>query len=58
MNTHGWYIEIVEYETNKVKRRLGPYISSRLARKIENGENYTLDHDRYFTRVVYPKVPA
>lgn len=45
------YIEIVEFETEAVIERKGPY-SERQANRIDDGMNINLNHDKYFTRIV------
>jgi hypothetical protein len=46
-----WYVEIVETETGKVEKRMGP-MSERKAEKVEDGANINLDHENYHTRIV------
>lgn len=45
-------IEIVEYTTSKVEKKLGPYASVRLRDKADDGVNRNLDHNRFYTRFV------
>lgn len=46
-----FFVEVVEFETDKIERRLGP-MSERKADRVEDGILSTLDLDRYYTRVV------
>lgn len=45
-----YYVEIVEFETNKVIKSMGP-MSERKADRVDSGVTINLNHDRYFTRV-------
>jgi hypothetical protein len=46
-----YYIEIVEYGTGEVIKRMGPK-PERFADRIERGANINLNHDKYYTRQV------
>ncbi len=45
------YVEIVEFETGKVEKRMGP-MGERQAERVERGVSVNLNHDDYFVRVV------
>lgn len=45
------YVEIVEYVTDRVEKRMGP-MSDRKAERVDNGANINLDHERFYTRIV------
>lgn len=45
------YVEVVEYETEKVVKRLGP-MSPWKAGKVDDGLNINLNHERFYTRLV------
>lgn len=45
-------IEIVEHATGKVEKKLGPFASTRLRDKADDGLTRQLDHERFFTRYV------
>ena len=47
-----WRVEVVDWQTSKVEKRLHPVMSKRRAEKIERGLNINLNHDRYETRIV------
>lgn len=47
-----YFIEVVEFETEKVERTLGPFVNERQADRAEDGLNRQLNHERYFTRAV------
>lgn len=46
-----YYVEVVEYGTDKVVKQLGP-MSERKADRVDDGLNINLDHDKYYTRIV------
>jgi hypothetical protein len=46
-----YYVEIVETDTDKVEKRMGPH-TKQMANRIEDGVNINLNHEKYFTRVV------
>ena len=45
-----WFVERVCYETDAVKKRLGPYPCASYADKAEDGVNRNLDTVRFWTR--------
>jgi hypothetical protein len=45
------FVEIVEFSTDKVVKRLGPMTESK-ADRVQRGMDVNLDHDRFFTRTV------
>lgn len=45
------YVEIVEYATNAVVKRMGP-MSERKAEKVERGAEINLNHERFYVRTV------
>ena len=47
-----YYVEIVEFETEKVVKRMGGYTSERRADILDKGVNINLNHDKFFTRIV------
>ncbi len=49
--TERWVI-IVDDETEKVEKMLGPYANERMAEKADNGVNINLNHERFTTRIV------
>lgn len=46
-----YYVEIREYETDRLEKRLGP-MSERKADKVDDGLTRQLDHDRFYTVIV------
>lgn len=46
-----YYVEIVNYDTDEVVKRMGP-MSERKADKVDNAANINLNHDKYYTRIV------
>lgn len=46
-----YYIEIVEFASEKVIERKGPY-SEHKADRIDDGMNINLNHEKYYTRVI------
>ena len=46
-----YYIEIVEFVSEKGVERKGPY-TERQADRIDDGMNINLNHSRYYTRIV------
>lgn len=46
-----FYVEIVEDETGKVERRMGP-MSERRAERVADGASINLDHERFSVRTV------
>jgi len=44
-----WYVHIVEIESGKTEKKIGPSYSERDAERVERGVNINLDHERYFT---------
>jgi hypothetical protein len=51
MKNDTWFVEIVDSETDKVVKRMGP-MSERKAEKVERGAEINLDHEHFFVRVV------
>ena len=49
-----FYVEIVEYEGDKVVKRWGP-MAERRADKLDDGANINLDHEHFYTRIVNEK---
>ena len=48
-----WRVRIRQHEDDHVEKILPPYGTFRhLAKKIEDGVNETLDHDRFYTELV------
>ncbi len=45
------YVDIIAFEDEKTVKRLGPFTSERKARKVCDGAEINMDHDRYFTRI-------
>lgn len=45
------YVEIVELESGKVNKRMGP-MGRRKASKVQGGANINLNHERFYTRIV------
>lgn len=45
------YVEIVDYDTEVVVRRLGPHTRA-AADRIEDGANINMNHEQFFTRIV------
>lgn len=45
------FVEIVEIDTDKVIKRMGP-MSERKADRVEDGASMNLNHAKYFTRIV------
>ena len=43
-----WFVEVIEYDTEKVVKKLGP-MSEKKAEKVERGLNINLDQERFFT---------
>lgn len=52
MKSVKWFVEIVEFGTDKIEKKLGPYANERTADKASNGVDRNLNHDKYFTRVM------
>lgn len=48
-------VEIVEVGSDRVEKRLGPYLSRRQAEKAEAGVCRNLDVERFYTRVLPPQ---
>lgn len=48
-----WYVEIVEFGTDKVERTIGPYATERNADKAMSGADRNLNHEKYYTRQVH-----
>jgi hypothetical protein len=46
-----YFVEIVEYGSEKVIEKLGPK-SEHMIEKVERGININLNHKKYFTRIV------
>lgn len=46
------YIQIREWNTNRLERELGPYASQRIADRAEDGLMRQIDHDRFYTETV------
>ena len=46
-----YYVEVVETETDKVVKRMGP-MSEPKAFKVQGGLAINMDHDNYYTRLV------
>lgn len=46
-----YYVEIVDADTKKVVKRMGPHSYGK-AQKIESGAGISLDWERFFTRIV------
>lgn len=46
-----YFVEIVNFETGEVSRRMGP-MSERRADKVADGASINMDHERFFVRVV------
>lgn len=51
----GYYVEVIEYDTDKVVRRFGPH-PQRKAEKIDDGLQHNLNHDRFLTRIVNEEI--
>lgn len=49
-------IEVVEFDTGKVVKTLGP-MGDRNAEKCDDGMQHNLNHQRFFTRIVEADVP-
>jgi len=47
-----YYVEIVEFSTDAVIKRLGPESSEHNADRLDRGVNINLNHRDYFTRIV------
>ncbi len=47
----GWFVDIIEYEGDKVEKTLGPYGTERQADRADDGVNINLNHERFYTRV-------
>ena len=50
------YVEIVKTDTGEVVKRMGP-MSERKAERVESGANINLNHDGYYTRIVFANPP-
>lgn len=46
-----WFVEVVDFDTNEVVKRLGPMSMNR-AVLIDQGLTHNLNHARFFTRIV------
>ena len=46
-----YYVEIVEYDTAKAVKSMGPFSEHR-ADKVDNGANINLNHNEFFTQIV------
>jgi hypothetical protein len=46
-----FYVQVIEFESGKVERELGPYVNERLAEKADDGLTRQLNHERYYTRI-------
>ncbi len=44
------FIEIVDFQTDEVVKKLGPFPSERQREKADRGVNINLNHERFFTR--------
>ena len=44
------YVEVVEYETEQVLKRIGPFENERMADRCCNGVDRNLNHDRYYSQ--------
>ncbi len=49
--TERHYVDIIAFEDEKTVRRMGPFTSERKARKVCDGAEINMDHERYFTRI-------
>lgn len=45
------YVEIVEYNTGKVIKRMGP-MTRHSAERVDDGVNINLNHEEFYTRIV------
>ena len=45
------YVDIIAFADEKTVKRLGPFTSERKARKVCDGAEINMDHDRFFTRI-------
>jgi len=50
-NMAQFFVEIVNYETDEVVKRMGP-MDERKADKVDSGANINLNHNEYFTRII------
>ena len=46
-----WYVQIVEYETDKVVKQMGPF-PEKWAEKMDRGANINLNHENYYTKIM------
>lgn len=51
-DTRGWYVEVVEFDTEAVVKAIGPVGSEREAERVERGVLINMNTEKYFTRVV------
>ena len=46
-----FWVQVIETETEKVEREIGPYTTERMAERAEDGVNRNLNHDRFHTDI-------
>lgn len=44
------YVEVVEYESDKVVKRMGPFSSERQADKCCDGVDRNLNHEQFYSQ--------
>lgn len=47
-----YVVEVLEIETNKVVKTMGPVSSERRAEKVDDGLNINLNHNEFYTQIV------
>lgn len=47
-----YLVEVVDLETSKIVKTLGPYSSERQAERADDGVQHNLNHEAYFTQIV------
>ena len=46
-----YYVEIVEFVSDKVVKKIGPISIARTAKKVKDEASINLNHDKYYTRL-------
>jgi hypothetical protein len=52
-----YFVEIVEYDGERVVKRMGPFNVEAKADRVASGASINLDYERFFTRVVEETLP-
>lgn len=55
--TVGWYVLITQDDTGEEVKRLGPYVTERIADKTAGGVGVNMDHERFSVSVVPAVAP-